>query len=180
MQNNLTLEIVYQDPSWSALSDKLDRAFETVLSRAMGHDDVINALKGFTASSKLGPEVTLVLANDECVQDLNAQYRGKNTPTNVLSFPLLVDIGTTHQAPEDESLILGDIILAYGTVHAEAEAQEKPFQHHSIHLALHGFLHLLGFDHQTESQARVMERLEIEILHEIGVENPYSQDNYVA
>ena len=105
--------------------------------------------------------VTLVLSDDIFVQSLNAAYRGKNQPTNVLSFA---------SDAEDE---LGDVILALETIQREAINQDKALEVHVKHLILHGSLHLLGYDHETDAQAEEMESLEIAILAEHGLPNPY-------
>ena len=109
--------------------------------------------------------VTIVLANDAEVRALNKQYRKKDKPTNVLSFPdgEMVD-GITQ---------LGDVILAYETVAAEASAQGKLLKSHLTHLVIHGILHLLGLDHETEEDADIMEAFEIKILKRMGIANPY-------
>ena len=105
-------------------------------------------------------EVTVVLADDERLRALNAKFRGKDQPTNVLSFP-------------DTAIPLGGMALAYETVRNEASAQGKLFINHTKHMILHGFLHLLGYDHQTSREARLMERLETAILSQMGIPNPY-------
>jgi probable rRNA maturation factor len=104
--------------------------------------------------------VVVVLADDARVRALNAQFRGKDRATNVLSFP-------------DPLSPLGGMALALETLEKEAKAQGKPFVNHVKHMILHGFLHLLGHDHQTKSDARLMESLEIAILGEMGIPNPY-------
>ncbi|MBL4805327.1 MAG: rRNA maturation RNase YbeY [Alphaproteobacteria bacterium] len=113
-------------------------------------------------------ELSLVLSDDEFIQGLNKQWRGKDKPTNVLSFP------------QDEPQLLGDVILAFETIHREAEAQEKTFENHVSHLIVHGILHLLGHDHENDEEAEVMESLEIEILRALGVKNPYESGNFVS
>ncbi len=114
-----------------------------------------------TSGAKPPAELSIVLADDPFVQNLNKTYRGKDSPTNVLSFPA------------EEAGILGDVILAYETVEAEAIAQGKSFDHHVMHLIIHGILHLLGYDHESEKDAESMEALEIRILDSFGVKNPY-------
>lgn len=104
-------------------------------------------------------EISVVLADDAFVRELNRTYRGKDKPTNVLSFP-----SGEH---------LGDIVLALETVAREAEQQGKSFKAHAQHLLVHGTLHLLGHDHEQESEAEVMEQLEVKILKKLGVANPY-------
>ncbi len=105
-------------------------------------------------------EISVVLGNNIFVQELNRDYRDKDEPTNVLSFP--------QEAP-----MLGDIIFAHETIIREADEQKKSFNDHLSHLVVHGTLHLLGYDHIKDEEAEEMEALEIEILKKIGIENPY-------
>ncbi|MFN7709674.1 MAG: rRNA maturation RNase YbeY [Holosporales bacterium] len=116
-------------------------------------------------------EVSVVLADDATVQDLNHRYRNKNKPTNVLSFP------GQELHPDDlkglQDLHLGDVILAFETVTKEAATEGKSFADHMAHLVVHGILHLLGYDHEHEEEAHVMEGLEIEILRHLEISNPY-------
>ena len=110
-------------------------------------------------------QVTIMLSNDAHVRKLNKQHRGKDKPTNVLSFPNGEKFKTLVQ--------LGDIILAYETIVREAEEQGKKMKNHVVHLTVHGVLHLLGFDHENESEADLMEAYEITILKRMGIANPY-------
>ncbi len=119
-----------------------------------------------------GREVTIALSSDAEVAALNAQYRGKNAPTNVLSFP-------AADLPGGDCVFgarrpLGDIILAYETVAREAADDNKPPLHHLSHLVIHGLLHLAGYDHETDQEAARMEQIEREILAGLGVPDPYS------
>jgi len=117
-----------------------------------------------------GPvEVSVLLTDDAAVQLLNRDWRGKDKPTNVLSFPTGDADGPVRGAPE----LLGDIAVAFETTAREAIEQDKAFADHFCHLLVHGMLHLLGFDHETESQADEMEPLEIEILAGLGIDSPY-------
>ena len=108
-----------------------------------------------------------MLANNKFIQNLNSEYRGKDKPTNVLSFPACDKTGYIIRGP------LGDIILAHETILQESEAETKGFEAHMTHLLLHGLLHLLGYDHIEDDEAHEMERIEIEILQKIGIKNPY-------
>jgi len=104
--------------------------------------------------------VSVVLANNEFVHDLNKRYRHKDCSTNVLSF-------------ENEAPLAGDIIVAYGVTRDEAKAQGKTFEAHLAHLLTHGALHLQGYDHLTERQAQKMEALEKKLMKQLGYQNPY-------
>ncbi|HCI48785.1 MAG: rRNA maturation RNase YbeY [Alphaproteobacteria bacterium RIFCSPLOWO2_01_FULL_45_8] len=119
--------------------------------------------------------VDVVLGDDDLLQHLNATYCQKNKPTNVLSFPQ-EDLKKGSYLPPEKFVLLGDIVLSYQTIKAEAFSQHKAFSHHLKHLVVHGFLHLLGFDHEDPSDAAEMESLEIKILNSLNVPNPYEED----
>jgi probable rRNA maturation factor len=112
----------------------------------------------------VGEGVTLLLADDATVRDLNARFRQKDAATNVLSFP----------APPNREKHLGDVALAYGVCAREAAEQGKPLAHHLQHLVAHGVLHLLGYDHMTDAEALEMEGLERVVLAGLGVPDPYA------
>jgi probable rRNA maturation factor len=132
------------------------------------------ALASVLRGKLIAPDSPLVLgvrlSDDTEQRQLNRTYRGKNTPTNVLSFPL-VDLA--QPAVPGLPLLLGDVVLALETVQREAVAQRKPLADHLRHLVVHGVLHLLGFDHEGEPEAAAMEAREIEILAALGVPDPY-------
>ncbi len=107
-------------------------------------------------------ELSLVLADDAFIQNLNHQFRGKDKPTNVLSFE-----------SDDEDGYLGDIIIALETIQREAEEQGKSLSDHFSHLVIHGCLHLMGYDHEKEEEAQEMEAREIELLAKLNIANPY-------
>jgi probable rRNA maturation factor len=136
-------------------------AWAEVLPRA-------EALARRAALAALGPAdadgVVVLLTDDEAVRDLNTRFRGKAASTNVLAFP----------APANSHHHLGDLALAFGVCDREARAQGKPLADHLSHLVIHGVLHLLGYDHQDEAQARMMESLESRLLAGLGVPDPYS------
>jgi len=121
------------------------------------------------------PQLSIMLTNDEMIQDLNHHYRGKESPTNILSFPAQ-EMGIGHE-PRLESqgvpVTLGDVVMSYETILHEAEEQGKSFEAHFTHLFVHGVLHLLGYDHETVEGADVMEKTEIELLAALNIENPY-------
>ena len=114
--------------------------------------------------------LTISLLTDDAVAELNRQWRNKTGPTNVLSFPAAKDM----PLPPGEPRPLGDIMLAAGVVRREAVQQNKPLEHHLVHLAVHGILHIMGYDHINEAEAVEMERLEVDILNVLGIANPYT------
>ena len=109
--------------------------------------------------------LAILLTDDAAVRELNRRWRGKDAPTNVLSFP----------AAESAAPWLGDVALAFETCAREAEGQGKPFGDHVAHLVVHGVLHLVGWDHQTDAEAERMEGLERDILARMGVPDPYRE-----
>ena len=113
-------------------------------------------------------ELAIVLTDDSAIRALNRDWRGKDEPTNVLSFP-----AKEARTGDDAPRMLGDIVIAYETAAREAEIEGKPLMHHVAHLAVHGFLHLVGYDHEASEAADAMERLEVAILARLGVPDPY-------
>jgi len=145
-----SLDVIVEDELWhTGLEDPAGVVRRVVLHAA-------------AAERAPGTAVFLLTSNAELAA-LNGQFRGKPTPTNVLSFP----------APEEAFPVLGDVAIAHGVVAQEASDQGKPFAAHLAHLALHGFLHLLGYDHETEEDAAVMEGRETALLAELGHPAPY-------
>ncbi len=138
------IDIAHQSDLWPSIDALIKTAAQATL----------------TASDAAG-ELSIVLADDAFIQALNKQYRDKDKPTNVLSFP------------QDDPGLLGDVILAYETVAAEAEAQNKSLKDHVTHLIVHGILHLIGHDHEEDGEAETMEALEIAVLSNLGIKNPY-------
>ena len=120
------------------------------------------ALLALARGGNAGGGVTILLSSDVKLKKLNTTFRGKDKATNVLSFP------ARHDG------YLGDVAIAYGVTAKEARAQKKRFADHALHLAVHGVLHLLGYDHVTARAARVMEPLETSILGELGIGDPYA------
>ncbi|MDZ7714462.1 MAG: rRNA maturation RNase YbeY [Rhodovibrio sp.] len=126
-----------------------------------------------------GAEVSVVLADDATVRDLNRAYRGQDKPTNVLSFANLEDAHAPDR-PDGEPVLLGDVVLARETVLAEARAQGKTPGDHLSHLCVHGLLHLLGYDHMAEAEAEAMEALERRVLAGLGIADPYAGDRPIT
>lgn len=157
-QSTLTVDINIEAGAWQGTMPDLAAFIERALNAAVN-----------TASDLPGEvDVSVLLTDDAHQQALNAQWRGKDKPTNVLSFPA----GEDEPHP-GQPLLLGDISLAFETLGREAAEQQKSLADHLCHLLVHGMLHLLGFDHETEQDADEMEPLEIEVLAGLGVSSPY-------
>lgn len=129
----------------------------------------IDAAAAATRRKKAGKtfEVSVMLTHDRAIRVLNRDWRGFDKATNVLSFP-------AAQPPGRKPPLLGDIVIAYETVAREAKAEHKAFLHHLSHLAVHGFLHLIGYDHVMSREAETMEALERKILARLGIADPYA------
>lgn len=124
------------------------------------------------------PVISLRIVSPEESQQLNCDYRGKNKPTNVLSFPMQMDDAFSHIEEADDSLplpesLLGDLVICAEVVEQEAQQQNKPREAHWAHMVVHGMLHLQGYDHIEEQEAEQMEQLEACIIQSLGFENPY-------
>ncbi len=151
----MTLAIDIEDGAWEEIP-----GLATLAERA-----VAATLAGRGAA---GP-VTLLFTSDAEMQVLNRDWRGKDRPTNVLSFPSPGGMAL----PDGEEAPLGDIALAFETVGREAAEQGKTAAHHTTHLIVHGMLHLLGYDHETDGEAEEMENEERLILARLGIADPY-------
>lgn len=127
---------------------------------------ILHSIKGFEG---LNGEIDILLCNDAKMRELNNIWRKIDKPTNVLSFP---QIGNPN--------IIGSIALGFETIETEAEVQAKTFENHVAHLLVHGVLHLLGYDHIIDQEADEMEALEIEILSQIGIKDPYQDDFFIG
>lgn len=142
-----------------------------------------NILSRFTSFSKVKQfELSILLTDSEEILTLNKQFRNIEKATNVLSFPtielnwqdLFNDVDTELEFLIDSDYMhLGDIAFCYEVIHNESSEQKKTFENHFIHLLIHSILHLIGFDHQNDTEANIMENLEIEILAHFGISSPY-------
>jgi probable rRNA maturation factor len=152
----LTADILVTAACWQAEPDA-----ETLVQRAIE--------AAAREASAEAAEVAIVLTDDSGIRSLNRDWRGIDEPTNVLSFP-----AARSPARGDGPRMLGDIAIAYEITRREAESENKPFANHLSHLAVHGFLHLVGYDHENDADAETMESLERTILARLGVPDPYA------
>jgi len=176
---DLDIDIVVESGDWSTLIGDVEAVCNTAARCGFEYacaDGVV--LDGSTA------EIGIVLSSDDYVQNLNRDYRGLNKSTNVLSFGSLEEgtFAAPSGHPEGAPILLGDIIVAFETVEREAREENKQLAQHLSHMIIHGMLHLLGYDHESDGEAMEMEALEVKALAELGIRNPYddwrqSQDN---
>ena len=128
------------------------------------------------ASGPRNVELSVRLAHDDAVRALNAEWRGKDKPTNVLSFPLANETELAAASADGPELMLGDIILARGVCAAEAAEKAVPIDQHAAHLLVHGTLHLLGYEHEDDEAASDMEARETRALARLGIADPHGED----
>jgi probable rRNA maturation factor len=172
----LDISFSLESGDWETAATDVERLTEVAARAAFEAAEKPEILGGDTPV-----EMSLVLADDALVQTLNRDYRDKDKPTNVLSFALLDDLDDTDEDADDVlareegmPILIGDVILAFETVRREALEQGKSVGDHLTHLVIHGVLHLLGYDHQSDPDADRMERLETSILARMGIADPYS------
>ena len=163
---DLEIELIIEDQRWSEISKDFSFLKEASLL-ALSQEATETAPLAMKSPHRLA---VLVMSDDASIKDLNKTYRGKDKATNVLSFP-----STESLLPgeENEPVHIGDVILAYDYVSEEAKNEKKALQTHLSHLVVHGVLHLLGYDHETSEDAEAMETLEIKLMKQLGLENPY-------
>jgi probable rRNA maturation factor len=156
----LTVDILIESEAWKMLPEAEDVARRAIAAAA---EDAVEKPRGSV-------ELSLLLCDDETIASLNGQWRGQEKPTNVLSFPAppLPGAGPHDKVP------LGDIAIAYETLVREAAESGKTAPAHLAHLVVHGFLHLVGYDHEIDEDAEQMEHVERDILARIGVPDPYA------
>ena len=155
---SLTVEISVESELWTAFAGLEVLVGATLQTAAENCGDPLLE----------GAEVSLLFCDDARIRELNQQFRDKDGPTNVLSFPGPDTVET--------AAFLGDIAIAYETVAREAQEDSISLEQHCRHMIVHGFLHLLGYDHEEDDEAEAMEALEINILRQMGVKNPYLAD----
>lgn len=157
------IQISIQSPLWEKNCQMMEAILVNALEKTV---QFFPLLKG-----KI--QVSILLTDNDFIQKLNREYRKKDLPTNVLSFPF-EELEKGTYLPGRETVLLGDIVLAYETIETESTQKKISFADHAVHLVVHGFLHLLGFDHEIgEDDAVEMEELEIKILKALQITNPY-------
>ena len=169
---DLEIELIIEDQRWSEISKDFSFLKEAALL-ALSQEATETAPLAMKSPHRLA---VLVMSDDASIKDLNKTYRGKDKATNVLSFP-----STESLLPgeENEPVHIGEVILAYDYVSEEAKNEKKALQTHLSHLVVHGVLHLLGYDHETSKDAEAMETLEIKLMKQLGLDNPYEGEPVV-
>jgi probable rRNA maturation factor len=147
------------------------RADATLWDRNAADPQIARAAEAALAGFDGVAEISVLLTDDKAMAALNEKWRGKEGPTNVLSFP-----GDDGPTAPGAPVFLGDIVLAFETLEREAAGDGKPFSDHLVHLVVHGVLHLRGYDHETDDEAAEMEALETELLAGLGIPDPYRED----
>lgn len=159
--SHLALDIAKDDPFWKAYNAPFFKKILEAFPVMEGFPDTLDSL-------------SILLTDDATIQAINHTHREKDSPTNVLSFPQAAFHEGRLTAPlSPGTTILGDIVMAHETITREAHAENKSFDQHLTHLFIHGMLHLMGYDHMTDADAEKMESLEINILKQLNIPNPY-------
>lgn len=170
-KNNLNLTIIEEDSRWLTAIEDMECISNKIVE--VTHAFLVEHEKIDLLNNGKILNLNLALDNDENVHELNKQYRNIDKPTNVLSFANIDNDDFLQECETFDDIDLGDIIIAFETMQKEAEIKSIPLRWHFSHLFIHGILHLLGFDHQNDDDANYMESLEIKILKELNIPNPY-------
>jgi len=164
----MTLEIALEaDEEWDS-----SISWEPLVRKAVEAAIVQSAFPNL-ASSGRPIELSVRLTDDDQVRTLNAHWRGKDKPTNVLSFPMAESYELSDESFATKELLLGDIVVAHGVCKREAADKGVSVENHATHLIVHGTLHLLGYDHESDADAAEMEAREVQALERLGIANPY-------
>ena len=158
---SLSVDVDTRAAAWTAFTQDPAKICETILTSVWPR----------ISTTSHAYEVSVVLADDTMLRQLNSQYRGKDAPTNVLSFP--TELTHDDAVPDGEPVPLGDIVLSFETLQREAADLGIEMRDHFTHLLVHGMLHLVGFDHETDEDAAEMESRESDILAKMGIATPY-------
>lgn len=174
---NLVIDVSVDEPGWDKLLPDAAHLTKAAISATWGRALKNNMLDGGLKdkTQNIMVEVSVILLSDERQQILNRDFRGKDKPTNVLSFLATGpnELTLDQASPDGPPILLGDISIALQITATEAKTQKITMANHFSHLVVHGMVHLLGFDHEKPDQAQTMENLETEILKELGIKDPY-------
>lgn len=164
---NIIIDLIINDEKWK--TENIFQNYKKVIENIVKESFVILKI---VLPEDSAIEFSVVLTNNTEIQELNKQYRGKDKPTNVLSFQV-IENHLNDEIAKQPYLLLGDIFVSLNVLKQEAKEQGKSIQNHFTHLCLHSFLHLLGYDHMNDIEADEMESLEVKVLEKIGIKNPY-------
>lgn len=173
------IQLLLEDARWQdALGDDVTTIVDRITDSCLAKTP---EAKSFSSKERLHINFSVVLMDDQHIQELNKEFREKDKPTNVLSFPSYDSMQQMKEAMREstdemlpDAAYLGDVIMAYDIMQQEAKEQGKTLHDHFCHLLVHGWLHLLGYDHMETAEAEKMERLETTILDELSIANPYA------
>jgi probable rRNA maturation factor len=163
-------ELIIEDPRWNDYADLLQGAVTNSITTCLSHAPILYD----DVPTDCTLNLNIVFSNDAAIKQLNADFRSKDAPTNVLSFAHFDD--PMPLSDDEEEIEFGDIILSFDTIGREAIEQSKSFDHHLIHMVVHGCLHVMGYDHMNDDEAEIMENHEIQILSLYHIENPYDSE----
>jgi probable rRNA maturation factor len=170
----MEIDILIEEDLWLQNNQDIAKKITNLLEKIIQQ----TSLHKFIQNNDLLAEIAVILTNDDKIWQLNKEYRHRDKPTNVLSFPALDGSKIKNGQLENLEILspilpLGDIVISYQTLKKECSEQNKIFDQHLTHLLTHSLLHLIGFDHENDEDAEVMENLEIKILAQMGIDNPY-------
>lgn len=165
-KTSLEIDVTVSDPDWTTSFLDVEKLAGSAMKLTLRMAVLPQKIK------ERDIEASVVLANDDLIQILNREYRKKDAPTNVLTF---ASLDSNDPIPANAPYPIGDVILSFQTIDREAREQGKFFKDHFLHMVVHGTLHLLGYDHETEDEANSMESLEIRILEKMNIQNPYME-----
>ena len=162
------IDLVIDEKNWLNFSTK--KEIKNITKKAL--NGIVSILK-INIAQNLMIDISIILTNDKVIKNYNNNYRNIDKATNVLSFPIYEKEVIKELNQNDNYVLLGDIILSIDTIIRESNEQKKQFSDHLTHLVVHSILHLFGFDHINEIEAKYMESIEIKVLKMFGINNPY-------
>ena len=162
-----TIEIAQDNDEWDSYKEINPKLFEEIL------EEVLKNYPNFSKVQNI--ELSILLTNDKRIKKLNQEFRNENSATNVLSFPDLdIDLSQILEfKPDLDYIYLGDIAFAFETISEEVKKKNIPFLNHFKHLLVHSTLHLLGYDHMNDTEAEIMQDIEVKILKKLSIPSPY-------